>query len=224
MRSCTRAAFAPSSPPKRKKGLAVAAAILAGLGLVFLSGIFGKILLLTSFALAIAALAKKQRLKGLSIACVCVVPLGFLIAAIASTPSTPSSQSEASKQVPVVETDYKELTNRDLAIIVKDPKAHKDERLVIYAKVTQFDSATGECSFRGNASAIPVNSPWEYEENVFLSGGSGGVPCEQLKDFVKDDEVKVLATSRGEIQYESALKASITAPEFRVDKIELLNK
>ena len=211
----------PLAPPKRKKGLAVAAAVLAVVGLVFLSGIFGKILLLISLGFAIAALVTKQRLKGLSIACLCLVPLGFFIAAIASAPSP---KSEASEPVAVVETDYKELTDRDMALIIKDPDAHKDERVVIFAKVTQFDSATGECSFRGNASAVPVDKSWDYKENIFLKGGSGGVPCEELKDYVEDDEVKVLATSQGEVQYETAMRASLSAPQFRIDKIERLSK
>lgn len=207
------------APPKRKKGIAVAAAVLAGLGLVFASGIFGKILLVTSLAFAIAALVNKQRLKGLSIACICVVPIGILIGAVASTPSP---KSDASEPVAVVATDYKELTARDLALIIKDPNGHKDQRVVIHAKVTQFDSATGECSFRGNASAVPVENSWDYEENIFLLGGSGGVPCDELKDYVEDDEIKVLATSQGEVQYETAMRASMSAPQFRIDKIERL--
>jgi len=207
----------PLAPPKRKKGLAVSAAVLAGLGLVFVSGIFGKILLVTSLALAIAALARKQRLKGLSIACLCIVPLGFLVATIASTPS-PKSQASG----PVVATDYKELTERDMARVVKDPAGHKDERIVLYAKVTQFDSATGDCSFRANASPTSVASPSDYKENVLLLGGSSGVPCDALKDYVKDDQVKVLATSQGEVTYKTAIGASMSAPQFRIDKIERL--
>lgn len=215
--------LAPPMPPKRKKGLAVAAAILAALGVILLStGFVSAVLLVISTTLAVAALARKQRLKVLSIACLCIAPLAFLVSMGSS--SKPSPNSEASEPVVVVAADYKELTDRDMALLIKDPDAHKDERLVIYAKVTQFDSATGECSFRGEASGVPVDNPSDYKENIFLLGGSGGVPCDELKDYVEDDEIKVLATSQGEVQYETAMRASMSVPQFRIDKIERLIK
>lgn len=213
----------PPSLPKKKKGLAVTAAVLAVIGVAFLPGAIAAVLLVASMVLAIAALARKQRLKVLSIACLCVTPLALIVSVVSSA-GKPSPKSTASEPVAVVATDYKEVTDRDMALLIKDPDAHKDERLVIYAKVTQFDSATGDCSFRANASAVPVGSPWDYKENVMLLGGSGGVPCEELKDYVEDDEVKVLATSQGEFQYETAMRASMSAPKFRIDKIERLSK
>lgn len=219
--------LAPPVPPKRKKGLAVAAAILAAVGLGFLPGVLGSILLLTSTALAVAALARKQRLKVLSIACLCIAPLAFLISVGSSSkpsPNAEASEPAVSEPVAAVAADYKELTDRDMALIIKNPDDHKDERLVIYAEITQFDSATGECSFRGDASAVPVENSWDYKENIYLSGGSGGVPCDELKDYVEDDEIKVLATAQGEVQYETAMRASMSAPQFRIDKIERLIK
>lgn len=214
----------PPAPPKRKKGLAVAAAILAALGVILLFNAFlSTVLLVTSMALAVAALARKQRLKVLSIACLCIAPLAFFVSMVSSS-GKPSANSDASDPVAVVASDYKEMTDRELALIVKDPDDHEGERLVIYAKVTQFDSATGECSFRGTASAVPVDSSWDYKENIFLLGGSGGVPCDELKDYVEDDEIRVLATSQGEVQYETAMRASMSAPQFRIDKIERLTE
>lgn len=152
-------------------GLASAAAISVVVGWIFLGVVLGKLLVATGFVLGIVALIRKQRLKGLSVAAVSVAVLGFFLAIIASTASP---KVQASKPVAVEPSSYRELSDRDMALVIKDPNSHKDERVVFYAKVTQFDSATGDCSFRGNASAVRVQNSWGYDENIYLQDGSGG--------------------------------------------------
>lgn len=210
----------PLIQPRRKVGLAVTAAALTFVGLIGLSlGFVGALILITAVVFAIIALAKRQRLMGLSIASLCIAPIALLISlgvAVGSSTKAPVAAE------PVITADYKALPERDLAVLVKDPGAHKGEKLVVFAKVTQFDTATGGCAFRANAAAVRPENTFGYDHNSVFSGGSGGVPCDQLKSYVENDEVKVLATVKGEYTYTTRIGGPLTAPEFRIDQIERL--
>ncbi len=175
---------------------------------------------------AVLALNKQQGLRGLSIACLCLAPLALIAtliwaAAGAGTRGTESSTVSA-PPTPVVASDYSELGERDLALIVKEPDSYKGKRVVVFARVTQFDSATGSCKFLASTSAAREGIASAFGNNSLFSGGAGGVGCDQLKEFVVKDEVKILATVRGPFTYDARLGGSLTVPEFRIDQIELL--
>jgi hypothetical protein len=214
----------PLAQPNRKVGLAITAAALTVAGLIGLSlGFVGGLILVAAVVVALIALAKRQRLRGLSIASLCIAPIALVIAlAVAIGSSSSTKAPVAAEPEPVVTADYKDLPERDLAVLVKDPGAHKGEKLVIFAKVTQFDTATGGCTFRANAAHARPESTFGYDHNSVFSGGSGGVPCDQLKSYVDKDEVKVLATVKGEYTYTARIGGPLAAPEFRVDQIERL--
>ena len=92
----------------------------------------------------------------------------------------------------------------------------------LFARVTKFDSATGSCKFLATSSATQEEVTRPFGNNALFSGGAGGVNCDQLKDVVEKDEVKVLATLSGAYTYEARLGGSLTVPELRIDQIELM--
>jgi hypothetical protein len=116
-----------------------------------------------------------------------------------------------------------ELTERDLALLVKDPDANTGRTLVLFARITQFDAATGDCVFRANVAHQKMENSWDYSENAVFTGEGGKAGCSALKDLVAEDEVRVTATSLGSISYETQIRGNTTVPAFRVEKIESLS-
>lgn len=136
--------------------------------------------------------------------------------------SSPASQLEAKDRSPVPQTQIdaaQELSERDLALLVKDPDSHAGQVMVIYARITQFDAATGKCLFRANISFKKMEQPWEYGDNAVFRGGDGKSTCPGLEGFVADDEVRITATSLGSLSYETQLRGSTTVPAFKVENI-----
>jgi hypothetical protein len=115
-----------------------------------------------------------------------------------------------------------ELTERDLALLVKDPEANTGKTIVLFAKITQFDAATGDCVFRANVAHQKMENSWDYSENAVFAGEGGKAGCSALEGFVAEDEVRVTATSLGSISYETQIRGNTTVPAFRVEKIESL--
>lgn len=229
-------AFAPpaagkaQSPPaplayRRKSGFAITAGILVVSGLLFFSILVLAVpCFIGAVVFAVLALNKQQGRRGLSAASLCVAPLALiatLIWAIAGgSPRTSDSVIASSTPTSVVASDYSAIGERDLALMVKEPDSHKGKRVVVFARVTQFDSATGSCKFLASSSATQEEVTRSFGNNAVFSGGTGGVNCDKLKDVVEKDEVKVLATLRGAYTYEARLGGSLTVPELRIDQIE----
>lgn len=106
-----------------------------------------------------------------------------------------------------------------MALLVKDPDANKGKTIVLFAKITQFDAATGDCIFRANIAHKKMENSWDYTENAVFGGAGGKSGCSALKGFVAGDEVKVTATSLGSISYETQVRGNTTVPAFRVEQI-----
>jgi hypothetical protein len=112
-----------------------------------------------------------------------------------------------------------ELSERELALLVKSPDSHSGKTMIIYARITQFDAATGKCIFRANISYKKMESSWEYGQNSIFRGVDGASDCPSLEGFVADDEVRITATSLGSIGYETQIRGNTTVPAFKVEKI-----
>lgn len=115
----------------------------------------------------------------------------------------------------------KKITCRELAQIVKKPDSYLDKNVIIYARVTQFDSATGPCTFRANVSHAQVGK-YDYEHNTIFNAGDGLTNCDILDDVVAEDIVKVTATVTGSLTYDTQVGGSTTVPEMQVVKITRL--
>lgn len=156
-----------------------------------------------------------------------VVALFAGCAVIASSFGTSSAESQLdSKDVsPVSQAQIDaapELTERDLALLVKSPDSHKGKIIVLYARITQFDAATGSCTFRANISYKKMENSYDYDENSVFRGADGDTNCPALSGFVTDDEVRITATSLGSISYETQIRGNTTVPAFRVEEITSL--
>jgi len=139
--------------------------------------------------------------------------------------SSPAGKLSSKNQDPVSQEQVDaapELTERDLALLVKDPDANTGKTIVVYARITQFDAATGDCVFRANVAHQKMENSWEYSENAVFGGEGGIAGCSALKGFVAEDEVRVTATSLGSVSYETQIRGNTTVPAFRVEKIESL--
>ncbi|MFC9932620.1 hypothetical protein [Glutamicibacter sp. NPDC127525] len=115
----------------------------------------------------------------------------------------------------------KKVTKRALAQIVKQPDSHIDENVILYGLVTQFDSATGPCTFRAELSHAQVGK-YDYEHNSMFTAGDGLEDCEALDDIVAEDIVQITATVTGSLSYDTTIGGSTTVPKFQVVKIKRL--
>ncbi|MGJ9404563.1 DUF2510 domain-containing protein [Arthrobacter sp. KK5.5] len=224
----TQSAPPATQPHRRPKAAALAAGILTSLGLIsafipYLS-FFAWALLLAGVICAIVALAKRQKLKGLSIASLCVAPVAFAIALVVSlvTLAAPGNNAVALTAGPVVAEDYAAPDARTLALIVKNPEPHLGEKLSLFARISQFDEATGECMFRADTAHEEGEDSWDYEHNVVFTAGAVG--CEDLQVYVEDDIIRVLATVAGTESYSGMMGQGLSVPLMQVDEIELLTE
>ncbi len=93
--------------------------------------------------------------------------------------------------------------------------------MIVYARITQFDSATGPCTFRADVSHAQVGK-YDYEHNTIFNAGDGLINCDILDDVVAEDIVKVTATVTGSLTYDTQVGGSTTVPEMQVVKIARL--
>ncbi|WP_417366162.1 hypothetical protein [Glutamicibacter arilaitensis] len=115
----------------------------------------------------------------------------------------------------------KQITKRELAQIVKKPDAHIDDNVIVFGRVTQFDAATGPCTFRADLSHAHVGK-YDYEHNSMFTAGDGLFSCDVLDDIVAEDIVQITATVTGSLSYDTSIGGSTTVPEFQVVKIKRL--
>ncbi|MGH3501079.1 MAG: hypothetical protein ACRDQA_09340 [Nocardioidaceae bacterium] len=138
--------------------------------------------------------------------------------------STPPATSEPSSDEPTTHAPdpkpkpHKHVTVRKFRKIAKDPDSYIGKRVVIFAEVTQFDSATGPDTFRGNAGAEKKRPEYgfvDFTQNTIFTGTE-----RQLGDVVQGDLVKVRATCLGSLDYDTQIGGQTTVPMFQVDKVK----
>lgn len=169
---------------------------------------------------------KKRRARWIVIPLVVLALFAGCAVVISGLGSTSAgNQLSSKKQEPVSQEQVDaapELAERDLALLVKNPDGHTGKTIVLYARITQFDAATGECVFRANVAHQKMENSWDYSENALFGGEGGKAGCSALEGYVADDEVRVTATSLGSVSYETQIRGNTTVPAFRVEKIESL--
>ncbi|WP_157103297.1 hypothetical protein [Neomicrococcus aestuarii] len=116
--------------------------------------------------------------------------------------------------------DAPELSARELQRIVKSPDDHITETVVVYGTVSQFDAATGECTFRADIGHTNMRYDWDYEHNSMFVAGDLESDCPELDDVLQDDEVRITATVLMAYTYDTSIGGSATVPLFTVEKIE----
>lgn len=141
-----------------------------------------------------------------------VVTILLVIAVVGGGPrSMVGSSTPAPRPV-----TFATLSDRDWALLVKDPDAHEGQGVSLWACIVQFDTATGTSAFRGNALNRDAGSSWFLDgENAVFQGDAG-----MLAPFVKDDIVAVTAIVRGTLSYDTVMGGSNSAPLFEVLSIK----
>lgn len=112
---------------------------------------------------------------------------------------------------------YKALTAREWKLIAKNPDAYKGKTYVVYGVVTQFDSATGDDTFRADIGHKNMAEAYDYETNTLLTG-----TADQLKNIVEDDEFRANVTVMGSFSYDTQLGGNTTVPLLQIDLIKVL--
>jgi hypothetical protein len=131
-------------------------------------------------------------------------------------PTPPPTPSPTVKPTPTpAPVSYATLTSRSWAQLVKAPDNYLFDTYVVWACITQFDAATGEDAFRGDASyRNEKGSFWLNGENSLFAGDA-----DQLAPFVEGDIVVMNVTVLGSYTYDTSIGGSLTVPSFLVDKI-----
>lgn len=111
---------------------------------------------------------------------------------------------------------YKELSSRDLALMVKDPDAHAGNRYVLYAHIWQFDAATGTDAFLMRADTVQHNYSYEFEHNMLATAGEPDL----FAELVEGDIVRVHLQVLGAHSYDTQIGGNTTVPMVRVYLVE----
>lgn len=132
-----------------------------------------------------------------------------------TVPSTPPIDEPPDDTTPP-RKPHRPVSERRLKQIIKSPEGHVGDRVIVFASVDQFDSATGSDAFRGS---VADHDTTEYGfftgENSFFMGTE-----RRLRRIVQGDVVKVWATVSGSFDYETTMGGSTTVPQFEVDRIK----
>lgn len=128
--------------------------------------------------------------------------------------TTPAPEPTTAKPAKVT---YAKLTDRQWKKIAKNPDAYVAKSYVVYGVVTQFDSATGDDTFRANVAARNLAEAYDYDTNTLLRG-----EADQLADLVEDDEFRAKVTVFGAYDYDTQIGGSTTVPFLLVDSIDVL--
>ncbi len=110
---------------------------------------------------------------------------------------------------------FVEISPQEWDAIARDPDAHEGERIVVFAEVTQFDSATGNDILRANAGATQPTQTFELETNTIVVGEESA-----LASVSQDDVLRVEAVVVGVAEYETMIGGSIVAPQLQAASIQ----
>ncbi|MFD1517052.1 hypothetical protein [Pseudonocardia yunnanensis] len=147
----------------------------------------------------------------------------LLLAALFGTAingARPSSRAADSAVSAVPLVPHRVINTRDWQLIVKDPDAYEGERIIVYGRVTQFDAATGNDTFRASVDSVdhPGNA-YAFDTNTMLSGEAAA-----LRDVVNDDLFRAEVTVAGSMSYSTQIGGSTTVPMLTVDTIKVIGR
>lgn len=142
----------------------------------------------------------------------------------ASTPTASASTPEGKpapeeKPTPTAtkrpKVTYKDVSERALAKIVRDPDSHAGESIVVYGEITQYDSATGLDSFRADVAHRNTTSYGFFDgENAVLTGDEA-----DFEDLIEGDVFRAKVLVLGSLSYDTQIGGSTTVPQFMVTSI-----
>jgi hypothetical protein len=129
-----------------------------------------------------------------------------------------AKEAEAKRRAALKDTkSYAAIRPRDFALLVKSPDKHIGKKYVIHGLVTQFDSATGEDTFRADTAATRQSDWYDYEVNTLVSAEDAAL----LDNVVQDDLVTMYVEVLGSFTYDTQIGGSTTVPHFQVHIIKV---
>lgn len=167
---------------------------------------------------------------GIAIGCAAFFLIGIvaviLIAALgASSTGNTGTASGTTLSGAALDAELAKAQPVDVDAVVKNPDAFKGKVFEMAVVVSQYDTATGACTFRGYWDATPHQFTSDYKgDNAVFTAGDGGRRCSGLEGIDTDDEVKVWAKGAGSMSYEAQIGGNRTVPSFEVLKAEVTAK
>ncbi len=137
----------------------------------------------------------------------------------ASASASAQAEKDAAEAAKKKTASAKTVTSRELQRLVKDPSGHVGETVVVFGRVTQFDSVTGQCTFRASIGHTKMRA-YSYNHNAMFVAGDLETNCPELDDVLEDDQVKVTATMVMPYSYSTTMGGTTTVPLFKVEKIQ----
>jgi Skp family chaperone for outer membrane proteins len=147
--------------------------------------------------------------------------LDFVTAAAAPERSKGADEREAERL-----SSY-ETINVDQ--VIKNPDAYSGTGVLMWARIVQYDAATGVCSFQANFLGYQ-GGRFDYDERGQFGYGEDALAqslnlvCPDLDGIDQDDTIKVWATGGGSFSYSTRNGGTNTIPLFSIEKVELISK
>jgi hypothetical protein len=115
---------------------------------------------------------------------------------------------------------HRAVDAREGQIIAKEPAAHEGERIIVYGRVTQFDAATGNDTFRASVDGVDhPGDAYAFDTNTMLSGDASA-----LRDIVNEDLFRAEVTVAGSMSYGTQIGGNTTVPMLTVDTIKVIGR
>ncbi|AZG43487.1 DUF2510 domain-containing protein [Gordonia insulae] len=111
-------------------------------------------------------------------------------------------------------SSYQAVDSRQWQLVAKRPDSHTGEKYVVYGRVVQADSATGD-DIRVNTDGQQVDY-YDMDINTVASEGQPGI----FGNIVEDDLVTMWVVVTGSTSYDTTMGGSVTAPTVDVNMIE----
>lgn len=109
--------------------------------------------------------------------------------------------------------------------IIKNPEGVKGQVFTLVSEITQFDAATGQCSFRGYWDNESHEYNFDYAgDNAFFEAGDTISDCPVLNGIDQEDIVRLTVRGGGSYSYDTQAGGNTTAPLFEVLRAEVIEK
>lgn len=130
--------------------------------------------------------------------------------------AAPSSAEGVPEEIEEVDlSEFDEIDSARWEQIARDPDSLEGERIVVFAEVTQFDSATGRDTLRANTGAVQPAGEYELETNTIIVGSE-----DVVADVSQGDVLRVHAEVVGSTSYENQIGGETTAPVLAARAVE----
>jgi Tfp pilus assembly protein PilN len=127
------------------------------------------------------------------------------------------AEEEAAQMDPAT---YESPSERDWALVERDPDSHTGEKYMLYGYVTQADAATGNFTIRVETSPTQKYRWYDYDVNTVVFAGDEDV----FSNVVQGDHVKMLVEVNGALTYDTVIGGSLTAVSVTAYDMKVLGQ